>query len=459
MRDKATSLICWLLARLFDFFSIWRRALPSPKIGRYHKGQEVAADARLVRRAPTGVPGNIVIIKPCCLGDVVLSSAAVADLRAAFPTAFISYAAGDWSRPAVAHSPRIDTVVRWDFSPQRRRDAGGERGRYIGKIEQVWERVGGLWEAVETYRAAVRTLRNGRYDCAVILDRSPVLGLVAWLAGVPMRVGIDSRYRGFAHSIRVPLLTAPEHEADLYRRVAAELADSYSRAEAISPEQKLEFYPSDAARHAAMTVLARLNPEQRPVVIVHGGGGANPANTVLAKRWPAEHFAAIVARLFDNARPVVLVTGNAGDREDAARLLTEVARLRPDLRQAAVTDYDAKDDVLDCIEAFDIDTLGALCRQAALFVGNDTGLMHMATAQGAAVVAVFGPSDPRMYGPYQPMCGGWVAPSDNALWGRRLEDYQVLSAAAGGITAVTVDAVWAKVAECLPLRDRYANPA
>ncbi|MBI1802507.1 MAG: lipopolysaccharide heptosyltransferase, partial [Chloroflexi bacterium] len=93
-------------------------------------------------------PASILILKPCCLGDVLLATPAVAALKRAFPDAQIDFAVGSWARAAVANSPHLRQLV----------DTGK-----VGQGAYGWR---DLW-------SLAARLRAGHYDLCVTLDRSP----------------------------------------------------------------------------------------------------------------------------------------------------------------------------------------------------------------------------------------------------------------------------------------------
>jgi ADP-heptose:LPS heptosyltransferase len=96
---------------------------------------------------------RVVVIKPCCMGDVLMATPAVAALRRSLPNSHIAMAVGGWSRQAVANNPRIDSLIKAPV-------AGA----------------GTLWA---DYMKLARLIRRGKFGTAVVLDRSPMLSLVA----------------------------------------------------------------------------------------------------------------------------------------------------------------------------------------------------------------------------------------------------------------------------------------
>jgi ADP-heptose:LPS heptosyltransferase len=282
-----------------------------------------------------------------------------------------------------------------------------------------------------------RRLR-GRYDAALVLDRSPVVALLPWLAGIPVRAGLDSGGRGFALTHRVPCPpTVPRHEADWYLDVVETLTGPLDRA-----TLHLEFVPTAAAKQAAARLLSEVlsppDPQPPTLIALHVGGGANPGMRLAAKRWDPARWAAVLTRLGEtDSAAQVLLLGGPDDAPGARAVLAAVPEaIRPRVH--------------DLVGRTDWDTLGALIARCRLFLGPDTGAMHLAVGVGTPVVAVFGPTDPRRYGPWDPTghsraVGGTDTGGDLAARAAALatQPYH---------TAVTVDAVWTAITEVLAMK-------
>lgn len=316
----------------------------------------------------------MLILKPCCLGDVLMATPLARALATAWPDARIDWAVDAHSRPALAGNPHVDG---------RLVDATGcVRGAYAP------------WAIARLAFAVVA----GRYDVAFVPDRSPVLALVAWLGRIPRRVGLDSRLRGRLYTVRVPV-PYERHEIELYLDLARAVGLPAGDARPV-------FVPSAADHRAAARVLAELPPDGRPVV-VHPGGGENPGQTLLAKRWPPARFAGLVARLGAWSGARFVLVGGPGDREAARAVL---AALPAEVAQAGgQTPF-----VLDAAGRLSFGETAALVAGCDLYIGNDTGATHLAAAVGAPVLAVFGPTDPGRYGPL-PGIGVAVAPRSGAV--------------------------------------------
>jgi ADP-heptose:LPS heptosyltransferase len=365
LKQPALTAICWLLGAALG---PWSRRRPLPPT---------------VQRA--------VFIRPCCLGDVLLTTAAVRAVAEALPAAQLDYLVGRAAAPGLINNPRLAEAI--ELAP-------GPRG----------------------YLAALRRLRAGRYDLALVFDRAPQWALLPFLAGVPVRAGLDSLHRGLGLTHRVRP-AAGQHEVDLAAGVVRALGLPVA-------DLTEEYAPSAAGRARAADLLAEAAPN-RPRVALHPAGGVNPGMTLLAKRWPPERFAALIARL-GAAGATPILTGAPADRGVADAVL---AALPPDAPRP-----------LDLTGRLDLDGHAALAAQCDLYVGHDSGPTHLATAVGTPTVVIFGPTSPAIYAPP----GAHVRP----VWrGARLDaaiDLRRQRADVDAILAVTVDDVWAAAVDLLP---------
>ena len=311
--------------------------------------------ARLLQPAPQLpiAPRRLVVLKSCCLGDVIEATPLLGALRRAYPSARIVAGVGRWARPAVVNNPDLDGLLDLE-------DVG------VGRPHP------------SAYARVLRRLRAGRFDTALVLDRTPLLTLLPLLAGIPIRAGIDSAGRGFPLNIRVPWTTV-EQEAALFLRVGQALGIS-------TRDAGLRFVPTNADERYVAALWRQHGLDGALVVAVAPGGGQNPGMTLYAKRWPPARFAALADRLHEERTLSVVL---AGSEQDAP----VTAEVRRHMHAPAV-------DLAGRTETFG--QLGALFARCALFAGNDSGPMHLAAAVGTPVLTIFGPTDPAVYAPYMP---------------------------------------------------------
>lgn len=354
---------------------------------------------------PPGDPRlkRVVVLKPCCMGDVLMATPAIAALRKALPESHIALAVGEWSQPAVANDPRLDEIITAPTAE------GGTSG----------------------YSELAGFLKKGGFGTALVLDRSPLLNAVPRLARIKVRAGLDSGGRGIAltHPVDCPPGRA-RHEVEWYLDVVRALGIP-----APDNEAYLEFFPTEQDRAEARQALSILGEQEAEAgfVAIHLGGGSNPGMQLLSKRWQPERWARIADWLAETFESNIVLLGGPGkdDREAADRLL---GALFPST-QAYVADLVGK---------LEWGALGAAIARCKLFLGHDTGAMHLATAVRVPVVAVFGPSDPARYGPWDPSGRSVVvAPrgiaSDSGSLRRASESGELYN------SAVSTEEVWAAV--------------
>src|SRR5215813_12436510 len=142
---------------------------------------------------------RIVILKPCCIGDVIFTTPLLSALRRAYPNATIDWIVGSSAIAALRDRPDLNHVID------------------SGPLANPASRPASLLRLV-------RQLRAGKYDLAVVPDRSPLPGMAVLLAGIPRRAGLDSGGRGFAYTVKAR--TDPNvvrHEAEIYLDLARAL--------------------------------------------------------------------------------------------------------------------------------------------------------------------------------------------------------------------------------------------
>lgn len=279
-----------------------------------------------------------------------MATAALKALRRGYPAAHITWAIGSWSKPVIENHALLNAVLD------------------TGPLALPVKSPAGLVQMV-------RRLRAGRFDLAVSLVRSPLMSLAVRLSGIPLRAGLDSAGRGFGYNLRAPIdPNEIRHEAEIYLDVP--------RALGLDTRDCFTNIPVDESRWPA--VERKLGFES-PYFIINPAGGRNPGMVMDAKRWPPPDFAALADRLAVqlNAHLVLLGGPNDGDiiRAVQDHLNTSATPLIGELSFAEIA---------------------LLANRAILYVGNDTGLTHLAAAAGAPTAAIFGPSDPKRYAPFAP---------------------------------------------------------
>ena len=282
------------------------------------------------------------------VGDVVISLPALRALRSHHPKDHLAVLARPWVAELYRLLPEVDEVLVEE-----------PKGRHAGAAGRA---------------ALASQLREKRFDRAILLPRSFATAWTAYRAGIPERWG----YRG---ELRSPFLTHPvspsrppgEHE--LFRHLRLVAATGVPM-----PGVPDATWPVSAAlRGAARAKLAESGLPDGPFAAAHVASFAHEA-----KRWPEERFAALFERLApERGLPVVLL-GSATESPMNAR----VASLAPAAR------------VFDLAGKTSLPEVLGIVASAELFVGNDSGLAHLANAAGTPTTVVFGPTDPDATRPW-----------------------------------------------------------
>jgi ADP-heptose:LPS heptosyltransferase len=320
---------------------------------------------------------RLVLILPCCIGDVVMATATLTALRNAYPAAHITWAVGSWSRRAVEYHPAVDAIL--------------DTGHTALPVKSVT----GFWRFVQQ-------LRSGKFDLAVSLVRSPLMSAAVWLSGIPQRAGLDSNGRGFGYNIRAPINpNEPRHEAEIYLSVL--------QAMGIDTAGIHINLPILETAHARVDTLLAECGITKPYLVINPTGGSNPGMMMDSKRYPTDYLAVVANTLSQELGARLVLIGGPADGQ-------LVNQLRDKLSTPPQT----------FIGDLTFPEIGALAAAAHLYIGNDTGLTHLAAASGAKTVMLMGPSDPKRYAPYThnslavwkpvSLASGGVAASNSSTW-------------------------------------------
>lgn len=234
---------------------------------------------------------KILLWKIGALGDVLMTTPLVRQLRRALPRARIDYLTGASCAAVVEGNPHLDCVLRFD--------------EQILYRAQAWR----LHEVLARLRG---------YDAVLVLDKHWVFSVLARAASIPTRAGFSRRrFEGAWHTHKVPYGSL-RHEIHYYLDLAAAVGQPVDRA-----DLRLEL-PAPAPY-----------PLEGPAIVLANSGGANAYETSQARRMPDDLFAALVAHCAQRARCVFLGTAQEHDyyqRMAGGRALNLCGRT--DLRQA-----------------------------------------------------------------------------------------------------------------------------
>lgn len=292
---------------------------------------------------PAGSP-RILITRLSAIGDCILTMPLACALRARYPQAFIAWAVQGASASLIERHESVDVAIRI-AKPDLRSPVGWWKLR--------------------------RRLMEHQFDIALDPQGLTKSALVAWLSGANRRIG-------FAHPVGREI--SPWLHTELVQSRQRHVVDRYL--ELLSPlgieAPRAEFrFPTTAAAQES------LGPFLHQPLLRSGFAVVNPGAGWDSKLWPAERYAEVALHLAAKHGLLTVVVW-AGDRERAwAEQIAKQSR-----GQAILA---PKTSLLE---------LGEILRHSRLFVGSDTGPLHMAAAVGVPCVGIYGPTKPEECGPY-----------------------------------------------------------
>ena len=303
---------------------------------------------------------KILLIRLRLIGDVVFTTPIIRALKRALPDAQITYLVERGSAAVVQGNPHLHEVI-------------------------VIPRSRGLSRIAEDVRLAL-SLRRRRFDIVIDMHGGPRSGWLTLATGAPQRIGyaIPGRSWMYTHRVPRPRQLRARHSVvnqwDLLQAI-----DGWSGASADPARDAVEMAPEPGAERRVADRLAAcgVGPGHE-LIVVHVSAG-NPF-----RRWPEDAFVRLVAGLAAApARRLVLSSGPS-DRAAAQRIARQAREI---LGHGAARVLDYGD--------FDLAELRALVTRSRLFIGGDTGPLHIAATTATPVVGVFGPTLPERSAPWR----------------------------------------------------------
>jgi heptosyltransferase-2 len=294
---------------------------------------------------------NILVHALVNIGDVVLTTGAIALLKKTYPYVRITMMVRPFARQLVENNPVIDEVLIYNYKSKGKSLAGTI--------------------------AMIKEIRQRKFDASISFDRKLRPALLTWLAGIPVRVGPSKVFDN-----------KPSRVTWLFNRVIHIEYDLHNNLQAEAYQNIIRGFTGQGG--SAKPVLARLKPEnekkaaellsqlpqgERRVALCIKG-------TFPLKTWPKERFIEVVHKLAGEFACTFCVVGAPGDREYADELIREV--------QLPVANFCGKTDLMDLV---------ALLKNFDLFLTVDTGAAHIAATVDVPMVVVYGCTSPVRWHP------------------------------------------------------------
>lgn len=284
---------------------------------------------------------RILIIKLRYIGDVVLATPVLRALREQFQDAHLS----------MAVNPGTEDVIKWNAD--------------LNEVLVVAR------EGLIAEFRFLREIRRRRFDCVIDLTDGDRAAILTWLSGAPVRIGFNNerRWRGLLYTTIVPMMLDKTHMVEYHLEAV--------RALGYEPKVSLPvLHVSAEDDRTANRLLAELGVSAgAKLVMIHPGARYS------FKKWPADRFAAVADRLTKAEYQVLL----AGDVRDQPMVQAILAMTKPPPVSVV-----GRTTVLE---------LAAVMKRCSLVIAHDSGPSHVAAAVGTTVLALYGKTNPAIWGP------------------------------------------------------------
>ncbi len=298
------------------------------------------------------------------VGDVVFTTPVVRALRRTWPDARLTYLVEEAAAPIVRHNPHLDEVIV----------LGRQRG--LARIRADL--------------ATGRRLRHARFDVVLDLHGGPRAALLTWLSRAPRRIGYSGQGRAWAYTEEVhrPVDLRPRHSVRNQWDILAPLLPDLPEPDPARDAVEMVSSPEAVARIDDWCAREDLGPPAQ-LVVVHVSAGN------VFRRWPLSSFVELAVRLSSTSRDRRIILTSGPSEVDAADTVAREAQARlPDRPEAVRT----------CGET-SLDELRALITRAALYIGGDSGPLHLAATTQTPIVGLYGPTLPVRSAPWRdPAC-------------------------------------------------------
>jgi lipopolysaccharide heptosyltransferase II len=289
---------------------------------------------------------KIIAVMKNWLGDLLFQMPALDLIKQKYPEASITCIAPERCREILEAHPAVSGFLSFDEKCAHR-----------------------SWFARMRFLMGLR--KNGPWDQGYLFHRSRSRAVMLWLAGVKERIGYGKGRELFlTTAVKEPegKLHQLDYFMDLMKGAGYEMPEK--------PAYRFYFKPEDEAKALAILSENGLGAGSK-YICFHLGANWEP------KRWPPAHFAALADKIDERWRLPVVVTGSANDAPLFEAFRTKVRRAK----------------VISLVGKTGLRVSAAIYKHAACLVTGDSGPMHIASGVGASVVALFGPTDPKLTGP------------------------------------------------------------
>ena len=295
---------------------------------------------------------NILVNALVNLGDVVLTTSAIALLKKAYPNAKVTMLCKGVVRQAVENNPVIDEVMVFDYKAKQ---------NSLGKMLDM-----------------VKEIKRHNFDLSISFDRKLRPAILCFLAGIPTRVGADRIFDDKPSKVTWLYTDTIKIKHDIVNTLQAETYQEIVRGfTGLNGHEVPVFANLTKKNHEKAEMLLSRLPKSDKVIALCVKG------TFGLKTWPKEYFATVVNELNQKYNAAFFVVGAPGDRAYSDEVIKEIG--------LPVENFCGDTSLTD---------LAALISKVDLFITVDTGATHIAATTGVKMVTMYGCTSPKRWQPF-----------------------------------------------------------
>jgi len=299
---------------------------------------------------------RVLLINSTALGDLLFSTPAIRALKERFPPWELDILVQPGLKALIQHDPQISHSFVFP-------------GRNLRLLQLA------------------RELRHRNYDLVIILHgNDPEASLLAWLSGSPFIIGSSRSPLNFAYSYSVASSGPYEHAIEKRLNFVRPLGIE------VGGKRMAIFLPDDVKKKTDRILTKYFGTFPAMLTALHPGGSA------AYKHWPLDNFVTLGKFLKQAYNAQFLIISSTAERNLAQSLAEQIKA------PALVTNGN-----------YDLLTVSALLSQCHLFIGNDSGPLHLALALQTPSIGLLGADDPHRIGPYEADWGSFVFKEDACL--------------------------------------------
>lgn len=298
---------------------------------------------------------RILFIKLASIGDILLSTPALEALRDWYPNKeigfLVSKSCQGLVRDNIAETARVIVIPDID-----------RKQRFSLRLMVDYTRL----------LFVILRLRLMRFDIAIILHRSYLLGLICRLAGIPERIGFTPEGRNFLTK-GVPF-DLNKHRIERNMDVIKILVEKD-----YNPELKISIRREDI-EWVEQNLL--LKEQKDPLIAICPGGGKNVWSEMPSRLWPESMFAQLSDRLIEEYNAKIFLVGASSDKKISDKVMSMM-----------------KNKPINLTGQTSIGQASAIFKRCDLYIGNDSALLFLAAATGIPTIGIFGPTNGSLINP------------------------------------------------------------